>query len=211
MKLMKKDLEYADNIMSIITCGTSQLRGEIKTKCANAIGGHYQIPGGREDSDVKKLIEWLLNDSNFAFGGLNLEIQLRDNQKPYMHPIIAEVLQKQWFFSKKAEGYKFRERFNPIPLALIAIIVTGVEAALQDWKTGQFVRTDFTSEMNAPRWDHHLSGLQKLKGKAINWTANLQKNMFTDACARSKLTFDNVEINKALDETDFDSLEQSVA
>lgn len=92
MKLMKKDLEYADNIMSIvcmyffemihlillfqITRGTSQLRGEIKTKCANAIGGHYQIPGGREDSDVKKLIEWLLNDSNFAFGGLNLEVNI---------------------------------------------------------------------------------------------------------------------------------------
>lgn len=130
-----------------ITRGTSQLRGEIKTKCANAIGGHYQIPGGRADLDVKKLIDWLLVDSNFAFGGLNLavntilqfsmtlnlfklQIQSRDNQKPYMHPIIAEVLQKQWFSSKKAEGYKFREKFNPIPLALIAIIVTGVFIAL---------------------------------------------------------------------------------
>lgn len=29
--------------------------------------------------------------------------------------------------------------------------------------------------------------------------------------ARSKLTMDNIEINRALDDTDFDSLEQSVA
>lgn len=159
MKMIKKDPDYADRVIYIvchvlfeiiilinevqITRGTSQLRGEIKTKCANAIGGHYQIPGSRNPADLKKFVAWLLADSNFAFGGLDLAVsikfqakmainllilknQTRDNQKPYMHPIIAEVLQKQWFSSKKAEGYKLREKFNPIPLALIAIIITGV-------------------------------------------------------------------------------------
>ncbi|TDL22033.1 hypothetical protein BD410DRAFT_803848 [Rickenella mellea] len=181
MKMIKKDPDYADRVIYIITQGTSQLHGEIKTKCANAIGGHYQIPGSRNPADLKKFVAWLLADSNFAFGGLDLANQTRDNQKPYMHPIIAEILQKQWFSSKRAEGYKFREKFNPIPLALIAIIVTGVEAALQDWKEGQYSRTDFTTDLNAPRWDHHVSGLRKLKEKANNWTANLQKKMFIDA------------------------------
>ena len=51
---------------------------------------------------------------------------MRDNQKPYCHPLIGEILAKQWFGSKGAEGSKFSDKFNPVPLALVALITTGV-------------------------------------------------------------------------------------
>lgn len=45
---------------------------------------------------------------------------------PYSHPIIAEILKKKWFSSKKAKGAVYKKNFDPIPLVLIALIATVV-------------------------------------------------------------------------------------
>ena len=63
---------YHDTIK--VARGTSQMRGQLKTKCMNAIGGHYGIPGGKGTNELSGHVNWLLQDSNFIFGGLNLTV-----------------------------------------------------------------------------------------------------------------------------------------
>ena len=114
--------------------------------------------------------------------------------QPYSHAIISNTLNELWFKTKKSEGVKYRDHFNPIPLSLIAIILTAVcafsliqflltfstkvESSLSQYKTGLFKSSNFTAEVHACRWDYHMDGLKQLKDKSFNWTCKLQKNLY---------------------------------
>ena len=49
-----------------------------------------------------------------------------DQQKPFSHPIIEELIQKQWFSESVSEGAKYRQIFNPIPMEIICLVCTVV-------------------------------------------------------------------------------------
>lgn len=49
-----------------------------------------------------------------------------DKLGPYSHPIIGEIINKQWFASKRAEGAQNPQWFNPMPLEVIALVATAV-------------------------------------------------------------------------------------
>ena len=49
-----------------------------------------------------------------------------DQQKPFSHPIIEELIQKQWFSESVSEGAKYRQIFNPIPIEIICLVCTVV-------------------------------------------------------------------------------------
>ena len=45
-----------------------------------------------------------------------------NQQKPFLHPIIKELIQKQWFSELVSEGAKYRQIFNPIPIENICLV-----------------------------------------------------------------------------------------
>ena len=45
-----------------------------------------------------------------------------DQQKPFLHPIIEELIQKQWFSESVSKGAKYRQIFNPIPMEIICLV-----------------------------------------------------------------------------------------
>ena len=45
-----------------------------------------------------------------------------NQQKPFLHPIIKELIQKQWFLELVSEGAKYRQIFNPIPIENICLV-----------------------------------------------------------------------------------------
>ena len=49
-----------------------------------------------------------------------------DQQKPFSHPIIKELIQKQWFSESVSEEAKYRHIFNPIPMEIICLVCTVV-------------------------------------------------------------------------------------
>ena len=49
-----------------------------------------------------------------------------NQQKPFSHPIIKELIQKQWFSESVSEGAKYRQIFNPIPIEIICLVYTVV-------------------------------------------------------------------------------------
>ena len=49
-----------------------------------------------------------------------------NQQKPFSHPIIEELIQKQWFSELISEGAKYKQIFNPIPIKIICLVYTVV-------------------------------------------------------------------------------------
>lgn len=51
-----------------------------------------------------------------------------DVQAPFMHPIIKDIICRQWFCSGTAEGVRLSSAhlFKNVPLPLIALVVTAV-------------------------------------------------------------------------------------
>ena len=45
-----------------------------------------------------------------------------NQQKPFLHPIIKELIQKQWFSELVSKGAKYRQIFNPIPIENICLV-----------------------------------------------------------------------------------------
>ena len=49
-----------------------------------------------------------------------------DQQKPFSHPIIEKLIQKQWFSESVSKRAKYRQIFNLIPMEIICLICTVV-------------------------------------------------------------------------------------
>ena len=49
-----------------------------------------------------------------------------DQQKPFSHQIIEELIQKQWFLELVSEEVKYRQIFNPIFIEIICLVYTVV-------------------------------------------------------------------------------------
>ena len=45
-----------------------------------------------------------------------------NQQKLFLHLIIEELIQKQWFSELVSEGAKYRQFFNPISIKIICLI-----------------------------------------------------------------------------------------
>ncbi|KAN0103805.1 hypothetical protein V8E52_011613 [Russula decolorans] len=74
--------------------------------------------------------------------------------------IIKKVLREAFFRRKDDRGITHANSFSPIPLALIALILTAVEHCIEEWSTGMLVKANFEESTAAPLYDAHLEKLQ---------------------------------------------------
>ena len=54
--------------------GTSQLRGELKTKTDAVVAGHYSLNDFETPKELMDIVDWLLDGAKFAFGGLKVKV-----------------------------------------------------------------------------------------------------------------------------------------
>ncbi|KAN0115691.1 hypothetical protein V8E52_006637 [Russula decolorans] len=74
--------------------------------------------------------------------------------------IIKKVLCEAFFRRKDDRGITHANSFSPIPLALIALILTAVEHCIEEWSTGTLVKANFEESTAAPLYDAHLEKLR---------------------------------------------------
>ncbi|KAN0116252.1 hypothetical protein V8E52_006077 [Russula decolorans] len=74
--------------------------------------------------------------------------------------IIKKVLREAFFRRKDDRGITHANSFSPIPLALIALILTAVEHCIEEWSTGTLVKANFEESTAAPLYDTHLEKLR---------------------------------------------------
>ncbi|PPQ85115.1 hypothetical protein CVT25_004308, partial [Psilocybe cyanescens] len=61
--------------------------------------------------------------------------------------IIPAIIQACWFENKTALGVVFKGYFNPIPLEIVASVLTVIDFCLEEWSTGEYHKVAMLSSL----------------------------------------------------------------
>lgn len=120
-----------------------------------------------------------------------------------MHPIIQSVINETWYANRTDEGIMYAEYFESmvtmerrgecarkgIPLMTIALVLTAVQCALDEWITGQRTDIQFTESAYAQKFDAQLTALETFdsKTKDLDVVARIRVNLLKRARSCTKV------------------------
>lgn len=115
----------------------SRVQREVSARVAN-VYGLDPAPSPAQVIRNKERVEVLLNDSAFhhevctdtlrrAKDRLIAFLQVPETREGrFQHPFIQQIIHAVWFSHRNALGCLYQERFNPIPHATVALVLTSV-------------------------------------------------------------------------------------
>ncbi|KAJ7809959.1 hypothetical protein B0H14DRAFT_2864777 [Mycena olivaceomarginata] len=205
--MAKESNERRAQLVSYAWSGAPQLRGEVKTLCKSAVK-LFGIPGEYSPAEIAKHIKFLTGKKGiFKFGGINLQDQTYDRQRPLGAAFYHDMMTKQWFDTAKSEGVRaasFRN-FIDSPIPVLTLVTDGMENALKEWSTGVRIQIKFTEEEFGPRYQHHRATLLNLQTKSPTCFTHSTSNFHHLKQVVAEPDEDE------FDGVDFNALEESVA
>ncbi|KAH9985001.1 hypothetical protein BJV77DRAFT_1162258 [Russula vinacea] len=120
---------------------------------------HYHLNTSKAPESIRsnvKLAKTLLRDMNFIHpealdGG--------KRHRPYRHPIIQEAINVTFFRNEDDAGVVHQEHFSPMPIPIIALILTVVQCCIEDWSDGQRKDTIWGDEKILAVYHAHIASL----------------------------------------------------
>ncbi|PSS16472.1 hypothetical protein PHLCEN_2v3247 [Hermanssonia centrifuga] len=93
---------------------------------------------------------------------------------------LLEALQEACFKSKKDIGVVFADYFNPLPLPLMALLLTMVEFGVDGWSSGQYVAVDsgFSEKDYAAKYAAHLKQLKDWESVSVSKVKKIRSRMY---------------------------------
>ncbi|EPQ50214.1 hypothetical protein GLOTRDRAFT_134151 [Gloeophyllum trabeum ATCC 11539] len=195
--------------------GAATIRGVVRDKAAGQVGGMYLVPGGLPKDKLQERVTWLTQEKKYRFGYGDLDVEASylykgtlDLNKPLSNHALETVIREVWFYSSKADGVKFSERFKNIPVAVWALAMTAIEAAINDWSEGKHVKKKFAEENWTKSYKSNLRHVNSIANKAPTWFDMFSKGAYESICKNSDLDMDFDEDADEIDAlVDFDALE----
>ncbi|KAI5985085.1 hypothetical protein EDD15DRAFT_2176292, partial [Pisolithus albus] len=173
------EVDLGRNERDLIKDRIFQLRGQLKEiarrHLANAYGfksladclGYTTNELEQVKQANRELVGQLLKKSAFAY------LDPSNRTQPgtmYKHPLIAKLIILRWFTDSRAEGVRYRKYFDPLPLPLLAFVLTAIQCAIDEWATGEHSGVKFQGAKYADVYQHHLKNLDGWK--KFNETTN---------------------------------------
>ncbi|EDR12207.1 uncharacterized protein LACBIDRAFT_323308 [Laccaria bicolor S238N-H82] len=128
------------DIAKIIKAHGSQARGKAKSKTQSLVEVLYGFDSGCGKSAIKKncdKAECLKLEKGFVYKELeDLNDPESHRKGMYQHPIIQKAINCMWFKNRRDEGILFETFFKGMPLPAIALLLTAIEANIDEWLTG---------------------------------------------------------------------------
>ncbi|KAI6011483.1 hypothetical protein EDC04DRAFT_2609882 [Pisolithus marmoratus] len=85
----------------------------------------------------------------------------------YKHPLITKLTILWWFMDSSVHYHKY---FDPLPLPLLAFILTMIQCAIDEWAIGEHLGVKFQGAKYADIYQHHLKDM--VGWKKFNETTN---------------------------------------
>ncbi|KAF8883573.1 hypothetical protein BD779DRAFT_1472470 [Infundibulicybe gibba] len=151
----------APGIFRVIRAHGPQVRGEAKSKMVLLVAAIYGFNSGQSKKVItanRNLAESLKQEKGFVFKTLGNENTPRKGV--YQNHIIREGINALWFQNKQDEGIEFSELFDPIPVESIALILTAIECAIDEWATGFKTDIPFQAKEYMGIYNDHLDSLR---------------------------------------------------
>ncbi|KAG9087551.1 hypothetical protein FRC06_002480 [Ceratobasidium sp. 370] len=98
-----------------------------------------------------------------------------NDEDPYEHPGLCKCIAAAFFWGPDALRMAHHEKFRPIPLPTIAMVLTIIQQCIQEWGTRRHVQTELKADLQLKMYRAHLQGLL-----AYNKKAPTQLNEFCD-------------------------------
>ncbi|KAG2127609.1 uncharacterized protein EDB93DRAFT_1096419, partial [Suillus bovinus] len=78
----------------------------------------------------------------------------------YKMELIQSAVNDMWFMNRSDEGVICGKYFEPLPVEIIALILTAIECCIDEWITGVKEDIKFLAATYSPIYQVHLSSLQ---------------------------------------------------
>ncbi|KAF8873437.1 hypothetical protein BD779DRAFT_1477020 [Infundibulicybe gibba] len=101
-----------------------------------------------------------------------------DGSRPYEHPTILAVLKQCYFTGLSSVGARLVNKFKSsrkdrpeekeVPDAMLALVATGVYAAIKKWETGKRIKSDFGGKVFEATYQRHVEFLGDILEKGPN-------------------------------------------
>ncbi|KAG9084905.1 hypothetical protein FS749_004840 [Ceratobasidium sp. UAMH 11750] len=154
----------------------SWFRGETKVRVRPVIPFAYPFvnpPRTREDLvHNRELAEKLLPN---AFHCLDIN---KPREHQYEHPGLRDAIATAFFWAPDAIGPMYHQKFQPLPLPAVAMVLTIVQHCIKEWKTGRHVTCELNAGKQLKIYDAHLQGLLEYAKPAGKRLRKFQREWF---------------------------------
>ncbi|KAG2100247.1 hypothetical protein BD769DRAFT_1677083 [Suillus cothurnatus] len=137
---------------------TSQVRGELKMKMHSLTASFFGFRTSNSNSVIRQnrdLAESLKDGSVFAFK------DWESKKGIYKTELLQLGINVMWFVNQHDKGIVYHEYFNPMPIKVIALVLTTIECCINKWLQGLKEDVKFTSATYGTVYHGHFGSLQR--------------------------------------------------
>ncbi|KAG1747496.1 hypothetical protein EDD22DRAFT_958240 [Suillus occidentalis] len=143
-------------IKMLLTC-TSQVCRELKSKMHSLMASFFGFCTSNSNTVIRQnwdLAENLKDGSVFAFKDWAMKSGI------YKMELLQLSINVMWFADQHDEGVIHHKYFNPMPIKVIALVLTTIECCIDEWLQGLKEDVKFMLATYGPVYHGHFSSLQ---------------------------------------------------
>ncbi|KAG2111753.1 hypothetical protein DEU56DRAFT_985303 [Suillus clintonianus] len=137
---------------------TSHVRGELKMKMRSLTRTFFGFRSSELRDVIRQnrdLAEALKDGSSFVFKDWKAKTGI------YKTELLQDGINVMWFANRNDEGIVYNQFFNPMPIKLIALMLTTIECCIDEWMQGVKEDIRFTAITYGSVYNNHLNSLQR--------------------------------------------------
>ncbi|KAG9090861.1 hypothetical protein FS749_000224 [Ceratobasidium sp. UAMH 11750] len=142
-------------LLTVMTRRASWIRGKIRERIRAIIEYGYGFrnpPTNCGDVKHNRRLARKLKPSVFHCR------DLKTDSDQYEHPQLARAIMVGFFWDADAIGVAFSDRFNPIPVPAVALVLTMMQACIAEWELGYHKALELDIDTQQADYERHLLG-----------------------------------------------------
>ncbi|QRV89203.1 hypothetical protein RhiJN_17221 [Ceratobasidium sp. AG-Ba] len=181
-------------VLTIMVRRVTWLRGKIKERIRAIIQYGYGFRNPciqRSDIKHNKRLAKKLKPHLFHCRSLKPK-----NKDQYEHPEFVRAICAALFWDSDAIGLVYNELLNPIPIPGVALVLTMMQACIQEWELGYFKPHDLDIEAQQVDYENHLLSLYEYEKTARSRLTRYRADWFKEGMVYSGSTFENDSLKR---------------
>ncbi|KAI0682073.1 hypothetical protein C8T65DRAFT_597643 [Cerioporus squamosus] len=163
-------LKYHSSIIPLITRYSWHLRSELKGAARSTVEGMYGFkPVSATDLEWvqynKERASALLTNKAFAYEVRHQPHDAATDKGLYQVGIIQSIINRVYYKGPKDDGVVHDDVYRPFPLKGLALVLTAIECAIQEWETGVYSNVNFNQQAYSTVYAKHVKDLENFEYK----------------------------------------------
>ncbi|OBZ72971.1 hypothetical protein A0H81_07163 [Grifola frondosa] len=194
-------LEVNSELTRMISCYSWHLRGEMKTAAKTFVEIVYGFQMSSKDSVRKRnraLAETLKTNDSFVYRKLGNTTN--EHHGLYQNKIIQMMVNKIYYKNKHDDGIVLSPVYTPFPMPALALVLTAIEGAIDEWVPGTRSDVTFSVETYREVFEHHLAALRNFDeaSRELGILTKIRTRIADDGRVHAKVDPVNTRVPRSL-------------